>query len=309
MSDHRKDLFSSLFKWAYRQDENFTTDAFVFLVGELMNREPLLTKRFLGWLCFEDEGATTFAGLPNIGTQLKTDDGTPDIHISAPGVFVLVEVKKGSDLHEGQLRQYHGLLQKREEAVKRLVLLTAFDATFADDERPHRWIRWDEVTTWFMRNPPTDQVAMWLVAEFLSFLRRQVMTIEKVEWQYVEGSKALFSLTAMLEKALELATIPQHQRSAAWNSRGVYTKDKQFWVGIYMNRPEMLRFQFDAAKPDVKKLSEFGWEFLDNAHTTTLDLSTEGVHFFARTKESQLALVTEFVRNAFATASKCITTV
>jgi hypothetical protein len=303
MSGSQTNLFSPLFKWAHRQDENFTTDAFVAVIRELLGRDQALAKRFLEWLCFGSE--QTFSSVPHISTQMKTPDGTPDIHVAASGVFALIEVKKGSDLHEGQLFRYHGLLGRRQEPMKRLVLLTAFNATVAPDEQPDRWLRWSDVAAWFERNPPTDPVAQWLVRQFLSFLREQIMTIEKVEWQYIEGTKALFNLTQMVEKALELAGIPQHQRSAAWNSRGVYTEDKQFWVGIYTNRPEVVRFQFDTAKPDVEKLREHGWEYLDNAYATTIDLSAEAVHFFARTKDSQLDLLTQFVRNAFSTGNAC----
>lgn len=301
------DLFSPLFRWAHRQGENFVTDAFVFLVQELLRREQLAACSFLDWLCYGSETSCGFTHrTPSISTQLRTKDGTPDICIQTPQVFVLVEVKKGSDLHEGQLGQYRTLLDRQTAREKRLVLLTAFDATFGDHEKPDRWVRWSDVQLWFEQHSLSDSVSIWLVSQFLNFLRRQVMAIEKVEWQYIEGTKGLYNLTTMLGKALENAGIPLYRGSAAWDSRGHYTKDKQFWTGIYMGQPEILRFQFDTAKPDIDKLKENGWEYLHNAYATSLDLSAESVHFFARSKDSQLEMLTDFVRHAFDTATKCV---
>lgn len=304
MSD--TDIFSPLFRWAHRQGENFTTDAFVGVVKVMLKREESLAKRFLGWLCFGNESTFSFCGtLPQIGTQLRSEDGTPDVHVAASGLFSLIEIKKGSDLHAGQLSQYHSLLARRDEPAKSLVLLTAFDATFLPAEKPHHWWRWGQVAEWLERNPPTDEIASWLVREFLTYLKRQVMTIDKVEWQYTEGTKSLYNLTTMLGKALEQAGIPVQARSSAWDDRGHYTKDKLFWTGIYYNEPQLLRFQFEVAKPDVAKLGEHGWALLDR-YATTLDLSAESVHFFALTKESQLSLLTTFVKNAHQTATQCI---
>ncbi len=134
------------------------------------------------------------------------------------------------------------------------------------------------------------------------------MTIERIDWQYVDGVHGLYRLTTMLGQALSHANVPVYRGSAAWDSRGLYTKGKEFWTGIYMNRPELLRFQFDAATPDIEKLKEVGWEFQDNIWVTTLDLLSEDVHFFSCTKESQLRILTEFVSASYQTGQQCIAT-
>lgn len=244
--------------------------------------------------------------MPIVGTQRRSDEGIPDIYIQSTDFFALIEVKKGGDLHAGQLRQYHTLLARHPAPSKRLVLVTAHDATFDDDESPDEWWKWGDVEAWLEQQTLTDDVAVFLVDQFLEFLRRQVMTVERVEWQYVEGVRALYNLTTMLGKALEHASVPIYRGSAAWDSRGHYTKDKQFWTGIYMNRPEVLRFQFDSAKPDVDKLKEVGWEFLDNCHATTIDLASEATCFFSLSKENQLKILTEFVANAYNVGQQCI---
>lgn len=213
MAGSTADLFSSLFRWAHRQGENFTTDGFVFVVNELVRREPDVARSFLLWLCFgHDAAGDAFSTrLPLLETQCRSEDGTPDILIRSPELFVLIEVKKGSDLHPGQLSRYHAHLARQAVATKRLILLTAHDATFEESEAPHLWRRWGDVEAWLERHPPTDTVAKFVVGQFLEFLRRQIMAIERVDWQYVEGAKALYRLTTMLGKALEDAGVPLYR--------------------------------------------------------------------------------------------------
>lgn len=303
----RRDLFSSLFRWAHRQGENFATDGFVFVVNELVRREPDVARSFLRWLCFGNEAATALSGdLPQLGTQRRSEEGTPDIFLQTSELFVLIEVKKGSDLHPGQLRQYHDLIARQTAPTKRLILLTAHDATFDRGEAPALWWRWADVEAWLGRKAFSDPVAQFLVGQFLDFLRRQVMTIERVDWEYVEGVKALYRLTTMLGKALEQAGVPPSRNSFAWDSRGHYIKSGQFWTGIYMDRPELLRFQFAGAKPDVAQLKERGWEYLENAYATTLDLSSENTHFFSCIAGSQLKILTDFVSKAHEVGEQCI---
>jgi len=233
-------------------------------------------------------------------------EGIPDIHIDAPGLLVLVEVKKGSDLHSGQLSQYHSMLDRRKQSTKRLVLLTAFAANFIEEEKPDRWVRWGEVANWINQRLPKDLVAHYLTTQFLAFLRSQVMAIEKVEWQYIEGTKALYNFTTMLGQALQNSGVPIYRVSGTWDSRGHYiASGGQFWTGINMDKPHLLRFQFETAKPDLELLKQHGWQFQDGKYVTTLDLSSESIHFFARSQDSQLDCLTDFVRNAFQVGTRC----
>lgn len=306
------DIYTPLYRWAgeNRQGEDFTTDAFVFLVSVLLERENAIGIRFLGWLCFGEEVAFG-KSTPRIGTQLHTAEGRPDIYVEAPGVFVLIEVKKGSDLHSDQLSQYDRVLRERKRTdpalTTNLVLLTAFQPTLSDSEPPHRSIRWSEVATWLEHQLPkmSDVVVAWLIRQFLAFLRRQVMTIEKVDWQYVEGTKALLNLTTMIARALEQAQL-QGSKGSASNYAGFYVRGG-FWIGVFFDRPEILRFQFESAKPDPQKISlESAWQEIDGRLAVLLDLSMEDVHFFALSKESQLKRITDFVKVANESAFRCV---
>jgi hypothetical protein len=301
------DLFTVLSRWAHRQGENFTTDSFVFVVNELLNREPLAARSLLRWLCFGKEQTSAFvSGDVQVRTQQRFFEGIPDIVVRATDIYVLIEVKKGSDLHRGQLQQYYDLLARRVEATKRLVLLTAIEATFEEHEQPNLWWRWQDVDDWFRDNPVSEPAARFLVQQFCRFLRSQTMAIDKVDWPYVEGTKALFNLLNMLRSALYDLKIPITP-SRSWSTPGFYLDGTMYWVGIYPDNPAIVQFEFSDAKANDDRFRELGVGEIssDGKHVFRIDLSSEAVHFFALTKDGQFDRLRQFVATSRANAQSC----
>lgn len=307
MSLNSPDLFSSLFRWAHSQHENFATDAFVFVVNQLLHRAPDVACEFLHWLCLDNQGENPFLHcLPQLSTQFHADTGIPDIVLRAPNVFILIEVKKDSDLHTGQLNQYHTLLRddpRRTEQTKRLVLLTVHQATFEEHEKPDLHRRWGEVESWWSRKTITDPVAAFLIHQFCAFLRKQVMALEKVEWPLVDGARSLLHLMNMLNVVLDAAvktTITKYTPSRTWYAPGFYVDEKNYWVGVNLERPEFMQFEFSSAQPDKERfLAETDGRLIDGKYAFRLDLASEQVHFFACSKETQYTLLKDFVLDSY----------
>jgi len=101
-------LLVELHRWAWRQDENFTTDAFAHLLRHLLAEEPAegvaLLKRLVG-------GATEIplseADSVAIRTQKPTEKrGIPDLRITGPGFLVLIEVRVGADVNLDQFTEF-----------------------------------------------------------------------------------------------------------------------------------------------------------------------------------------------------------
>lgn len=133
------------------------------------------------------------------------------------------------------------------------------------------------------------------------------MTVEKVEWQYLDGTRAFRHLINMVSKALEVAQISVYRASAAWDSMGFYIDNKHFWVGIEYSWPEVLQFYFDEASVDMDKFKELGrGRLFDGKPLFELDLTAEATHFFSRTADSQLALIKEFLESASRDARSCV---
>ena len=192
--------------------------------------------------------------------------------------------------------------------MSRLVLLTVYHVEFEeDDPQPDMHIRWHEVADWLYGLCNISPISRFLIEQFVKFLGGQVMAIEQVGWQYAEGTKDLCRLIEMLGKALENNQIRIHRNSSGWEARGFYTEGKRYWVGVYLAKPEILQFEFADAKPNIEAFKELGrGEFVDGKYVFRVQLDSEPIHFFARTKESQLEYLTEFVKNAYVDAGTCV---
>lgn len=310
MSMNQPNLFSSLFRWAHRQDENFVTEGLVYLVNRLLAHEPQHGRALVRWLCFKsDEESKDIGRNLEVTTQVTTKEGRPDVGIESDTLLAFLEFKKGSGLGPDQLTRYRRVLDQEADAkTKRLVLLTVFPIAYAEDEeQPDLHLRWYEVADWLRDRAGLSEISRFIIDEFITFLGEQIMTVEHVGWQYLKGVESLFRLTEMLGKALENAQVPILQGRAAWDYRGYWLDGKKFRVGVYMARPEIIQFEFGDVKPDVQRFTEQGQgEFADGKYAYRQDLASEAVHFFARTKESQLDYLTRFVRNSYQQGTDCL---
>lgn len=311
------DIFSALYRWASAQGENFTTDAFASLLREMIKRDPDLASRFLGWLCFGHGTCAFFGPSTEVETQWVDQLGRPDMRIiDTDGcALALVEIKTLSPLHGDQLKNYRAILDRESAREKRLVLITAFDASVGQDRHLlSHWRRWHEVEEQLKANSSSEPVVQFLVEQFTSFLRGTGMSYDRVRWEYVDGVKSLVDLTHILFEACGQAGVAlERNPQSAWSSGepwvGLYTAKKEFWVGVWWNRPQFVSFQFWGAQADSDKLKDKipRWELATNKKwERRLDLLNEDVYFFSRTKKSQVDLLAEFIKDAHAAASDCI---
>ncbi|HUS45182.1 MAG TPA: hypothetical protein VM219_04025 [Phycisphaerae bacterium] len=302
-------MFSMLYRWSYRQGENFTTDAFACLLGLLAQEEATAAIGFVSWLCFGDQ-QFTLGSIPKITTQAATGEGTPDMTIDSREILAFVEVKVGSGFGETQVERYSRLLRSQAAGRrKRLVLLTV-DRPDDVSDTDLRCLRWHEVADHLlkMRLKVKSPVALFLTGEFVTFLKEQIMTIEHVGWQLPDGIAAMRNLIQMLGVALQAAPIPIYRRTAGWDWIGYYLGNNTgLWAGIRHSSPAVVSLEFASATADRKAFEALGrGEWNDGKPKFLLDLSSEAVHFFARSKESQLDLLTGFLRQAYADARSCV---
>ena len=125
MKHSEQNLFSALFKWARRQEENYCTDALVWVINHLLNNEDELGRRILSLLCFDEETSVYLAeGKITVKTQETNELDRPDVVIEADGFIAIVEVKVGAQLSGNQLPRYKGQLDKiKGERLGQLILL------------------------------------------------------------------------------------------------------------------------------------------------------------------------------------------
>jgi hypothetical protein len=258
------ELFSSLHKWAKSQDENFTTDAFAYVLRCLVHFEPTSAQRILrllmGWgedlRCDGPENV-------RITTQEIVEEGRPDILIDAPpGHFGYVEVKLEAGLGPNQLRRYRAALERQvlnHNATRTLVLLTRYRLVGeADVEFVSR--RWHEVGSWLdaESNEIGNDVCRYMVREFVGFLRERWMMIEQVKADIVPGLASLINLGRMIAVALEgegmkvfgpAAGSAVDQGGGQYGCSGQAPEKGAWWIGLGFDRPTKLDFRLTSARP------------------------------------------------------------
>jgi hypothetical protein len=281
-------IFLSLAKYAERQEENFLTESFVYLLNLMIERECLLATAFLQKLCSE-KCKLWFSPLNkvSISTQMTIDTGRPDIIIT-PDInkIIFIEVKHDSHLGRLQLERYKSYLDSSKYAERQLVLLTrsrhSIQETTLTQEFFHH-VCWYEISGWLSDLKITDPVVNYIIHQFLEFLGEKEMTMEKVEWEYMDGVPAMVRLANMLYTAIS-ETLPEEKcgRTAGWNWMGYYVGDNPLFIGFRYNAPLMIVFENNRGTNP----------------TFARELSLSTSHFFSLTAGEQLECLIKFIRDA-----------
>ena len=303
-------LFARLHKWAARQDENFLTESLAVVLEQLLILAPeagvrLVSRLTGGFIDLTASEASTIV----VKTQVEAGAGRPDLEFRALHRLAWIEVKAESELRTGQLEGYRVLLQESGFEQTRLVLLTRYPEVFASEEtRPDLELRWIEFADWLETELPTadevDKVAGFLARQFLDFLRRRSMKLAQVGWHMPEGVRALSNLLNMLFEAAMACKISV-KKTASWDSMGVNLDGLKYWVGILHASPEKLWFgtrcRIDpeaAARLSGGEITEESWVPGRYRWWRGVELDSEPVHFFSRSKVDQMRWLESFLRES-----------
>jgi hypothetical protein len=307
------DLFARLHKWAARQDENFLTESLA-VVQHLLLLAPEVGTRLVSRLTggFIDL-AVDDAGAIEIRTQVEAGQGRPDLEVCTPHRLAWVEVKAESELRTGQLEGYRVLLRDRGVEQTRLVLLTRYPEVFSSEEsHPDLEVRWFEVADWLESDLPAaeaaGELAGFLARQFLDFLKERRMTLTQVGKYMPDGLRALSSLQNMLFEAA-MACKVSVKKSPGWDETGINLDGMKYWVGVTYAEPEKLWFgtrcRIDpeaAARLGVGEMTEESWVPGRCRWWRELNLESEDVHFFSRSKVSQMECLESYLRECLALA-------
>jgi hypothetical protein len=301
-------LFARLHKWATRQDENFLTESLAVVLEHLLSLAPDVAVRLVarltgGFIAVPPEDA----GMIQLQPQVEAATGRPDLELRIPNRLVWVEVKAESELHTGQLEGYRVLLHESGVEQTRLMLLTRYPQVFGpEDARPDLELRWYQVADWLESEMPAvesaGEVAGFLARQFLAFLEARGMTLTQVGKLMPEGLRALSSLLNMLYEAAAAMKVSV-KKTASWEHLGANLDQGKYSIGVACAEPEKLWFStrckidVDAArKLGVGEISEENWVPGRYRWHRSADLESEPVHFFSRSKVSQMEWLMGFVR-------------
>lgn len=299
-------LLVGLHKWAWRQDENFITEAFAHLLRYLLEHERDIAVALLDYLTGGSLSPFLHkAKAISVTTQVTTDEGRPDVEIRTSDCLAYVEAKSDSDVRPDQLHHYRRALDRSEIEHKVLVLVTRRPIEFDLQDNGvdvHR--RWYEVANEVQKLTRKDEVTNFLVKQFDEFLKERSLTMEKVGWELRNGVKAAFDLIAMVEEAIKAKSAQPTAASFGQVFAGYYVRKKDAWVGIYWESPTVLDFHTVEMTIDENQAREdlgYGERYRDSMNKPPhwryrLDLESEEVHFFALTRESQISIIEQFIK-------------
>lgn len=287
-------LLLSLYKWASRQDENYTSEAFVHLLNFLVVNEPeiaavLLQKVTNGFLSFGENGLDISE--VEILTQQSTTYGRPDIEIKTIDKLAYIEVKVESNLGHEQLDNYRQALRCSGKKDTFLILLSRYAIT-SEGEQPDLVIRWYEIADWLeseLENMENQSITGYVIEQFLGYLQEKNMTITKVKSGISDGVRAhhtqlgsesifakrnrslsnltaypelhsLHNLLMMMGEAVINLNIAPKPRFDSGKQQGGWTgyniNNLQYFFSIYIRNPEELVFETHEYKIDTSKYDQ-----------------------------------------------------
>jgi hypothetical protein len=303
-----ENVFSALAKYNSARDENYLTEAFVFVLNSLLLKEHPIGLQILTRLCVKDN---EFAFDPDeyisISTQETTEQGRPDIKVSSLDKLIYIEVKHDSALGPQQLARYKKALESSVATIRRVVLLTRFEIDFEDQQERafDKHVRWFEVYNWLANAKAQDPLSVYLIESFKSFLEVKQMSIQKVGWEYINGVPAFINLINMIEVAIQGASLAIYKKSPGWDFRGFYIESPEFWCGIYHDDPLVLVFEItDKKQFNTKLVDTPSYPVREDKATIRFRLQLEDKYFFSLGKDKQLEEITNFVKKAYSDARR-----
>jgi hypothetical protein len=280
-------LFSSISKYAARQDENYLTEALVYVLGLILQKTPKKSPEILSNICGPDtDGWFQNPEEVNISTQLSVVEGRPDIVIKI-GVdrVAFIEVKHDSSLGSDQLERYFEYLERSPFFEKRLVLLTRSKHSIQEttlDTKCFHHVSWYQISGWLSETEFNDDTVDYIVQQFLEFLAEKEMSMEKITWEYIDGVPAMKNLLNMLGTAI----------AEADPNLGVKKTLGWHWGGYYIEGIIFIGFRFD---------NNITISFEDNTGTDPTfkrDLDLEQAHFFSLSSGEQLECLIDFIKRS-----------
>ena len=284
-------LFSTLAKYADHRDENFLTESFVYLIALLIERERPVAIGILKNLCGE-KTIGWFDALQEISlsTQYTVPEGRPDIVVKIePDKLIFIEIKDNSSLGIAQLERYYHHLWDYPGETTQLVLLTrsrnSIQQTALQRNLFHH-VCWYEISGWLSDVELNDEVAIFMVDQFLGFLWWKGMNMERITWEYMQGVPAMVNLISMIGTALSEVEPEKSTKKTVGAS----------WAGFYMDG-FFIGFRFNSCVTIVFENNQ------GTAPTFKRDLNLEKAHFFSLTAGEQLECLIDFLKNSLAESS------
>lgn len=302
MVEESDNLLIKLHKLASGQDENFLTEVLANLLRRLIAIEPQAALTIINLITNNRLNVDIKEIVSvNVITQVSTENGRPDILISTDDHIAYIEVKVESDFGDDQIERYRLQLDNCDFKETSLIVLTRYP--FYErlyNCNPDFNFRWHDLVDWLKSLKICNDLTLFHINQFVDFLYVRGLAMQQVSWELVPGVKSFQTLTDMIEEALAAKKVNIHQRSAAWEWRGFYIEQKRFFIGLYLSDPNLVVINTEevSLSSNIPKEVTLGRLIGNWRWQNELDLTSEEVHFFARSKASQIQCLEKFIEES-----------
>lgn len=297
-------FFGSLHRWAWRQDENFTTELLAAVLRAALSHEPSLALRLINWI---SSGQVVWSepdlGRIEIRTQSWSLESIPDLRIATTNKCVLLECKIECPVSRAQLENHLAGLAAEHATEKGLVLLTRDAAPLDEVPSGISKRRWHDLARTMAAECVADPAMDWIVREAVQFLREHGMAIDQVDSSLVSGLTALQRLLLMAEQVMtDLHLQPKTNRSPREHGcHGEPTESYSPLVGvavwIKLTQPGVIRIE-------ARHVDRIAWQRIHRGDLDAKNVWSEEVdlqqhNFFERDVHGQLDILRELLHDAY----------
>jgi len=272
-------IFSRL--WKTRNIcEDFRTESFKYILDTL-----LLNHELIGFLKNLNIYINKFL-IPEIKTQDVTNSGRFDISIKDTKLEIVFENKWSAGTDIKQLKRYDKYLTDLKIKYKYLVHITK-DYSSIQYPFENSFIKktWGQIYEYLK-----DYKNLPIINEFLNFLEEERITMEKVSWEIVNGSKSIYALTRLIGRACDELGIKYEWKSSSSD----YTSqiiDGKIYVYFLFESGKLYFCVYGGSKP----IEEFNISVWKKNFGTFFDF--DNYCFFHKTLEEQVDIIKNYISN------------
>ncbi len=253
-----RNIFEALQKYGSHASENYLTEAFVYLLDLLLDREPVAGLEMINRLCGLNTSEQLIeSDVIKIETQeILKDGGIVDIVIrSGKAALFYVEVELDAPLDGDQLRMYREDLLRHHAGQQTGMVFLARSRQAAISTRllvhEYHHVCWYEVYEWIQRLNVRDEVAVFFATNFEHFLETKSMNYSRVSGEYTDGIASMNNLIQMLRAAISEASPKARVTvTGGFGWRG-YKVAPGYFSGIRYDASHLLAFERNNFKRDL----------------------------------------------------------
>lgn len=229
---------------------------------------------------------------PQIITQFASSTERYDIIVTDNSHYIIFENKWDSASYLEQLMRYDLKLTEISKKNKFLVHLTKdyeqIDNVFVN---PFIKIAWSDV---YKNLLPFK--SSYLISEFILFLKNEGITMDKVTWELIEGTKSLNALQQLVARASEENGFTVNWRGGS-SANSEILIHKKLYAYFFYDKAELA---FCVYEPYNIGLKPFSNKVRGGENWSCVLFDFDQHNFFHRSYEEQLLLLKNFIKDLMA---------